>query len=116
MEQQHTSTADGFRPQGPILQLAPDDNVGVAIRAIEPGEILQLGSKQLEAKQPIPFGHKVALDPIVKGAKVIKYGAPIGSATCDIAPGEHVHVHNLASDYLPTYAQRGAPDDAALDR
>jgi hypothetical protein len=38
---------------------------------------------------------------------VIKYGAPIGSATRDIAPGEYVHTHNLKSDYLPTLA-RGA--------
>ena len=28
---------------------------------------------------------------------------PIGSATRDIEPGEHVHLHNMKSDYLPTY-------------
>ncbi len=99
----------------PVLQLAPEDNVGVAIRPIEAGDVFHLGERQVEVAQPIPFGHKVALEPIAKGAKVIKYGAPIGSATCDIAPGEHVHVHNLASDYLPTYAQRGVPGDGASE-
>jgi hypothetical protein len=34
---------------------------------------------------------------------VLKYGAPIGSATADIAPGAHVHVHNMMSDYTPTH-------------
>ena len=33
----------------------------------------------------------------------MKYGAPIGSATAAIAAGEHVHVHNMKSDYTPTY-------------
>ncbi|HRJ73596.1 MAG TPA: SAF domain-containing protein [Terrimicrobiaceae bacterium] len=37
------------------------------------------------------------------GEKILKYGVPIGSATCDIAFGEHVHLHNMKSDYLPTY-------------
>ena len=34
---------------------------------------------------------------------VLKYGAVIGTATSDIGRGEHVHTHNLESDYLPTY-------------
>jgi hypothetical protein len=36
---------------------------------------------------------------------VVKYGAPIGSATRDIGPGEYVHTHNVKSDYLPTLAR-----------
>ncbi|MFZ4533236.1 MAG: SAF domain-containing protein, partial [Alsobacter sp.] len=32
-----------------------------------------------------------------------KYGAPIGVATAAIAPGAHVHVHNVVSAYTPTY-------------
>jgi len=37
------------------------------------------------------------------GDKVRRYGSPIGSMTQDAAPGEHVHLHNLQSDYLHTY-------------
>jgi hypothetical protein len=33
----------------------------------------------------------------------MKYNCPIGSATAPIAAGDYVHVHNVASDYLPTY-------------
>ncbi|MBQ7760937.1 MAG: altronate dehydratase [Clostridia bacterium] len=40
-------------------------------------------------------GHKYALSKIEKGQDVIKYGFPIGVATCDIEIGEHVHTHNV---------------------
>jgi altronate dehydratase small subunit len=48
-------------------------------------------------REAIPFGHKVAIVAIRQGETVVKYGASIGRATADIAPGEHVHVHNLRS-------------------
>lgn len=57
----------------------------------------------MAAAKPIAVGFKIAACPISAGTKVIKYGAVIGTATCDITPGEVVHMHNLASDYLPTY-------------
>ncbi len=40
---------------------------------------------------------------IAPGEKIIKYGVPIGSAVLRISVGEHVHTHNIKSDYLPTY-------------
>ena len=43
-------------------------------------------------------GHKYSVCDIKKGEAVIKYGCPIGHATRDIAKGEHVHVHNLATN------------------
>ena len=43
-------------------------------------------------------GHKYARVDIKKGENVIKYGNPIGHATCDIKAGEHVHTHNLATN------------------
>jgi altronate dehydratase small subunit len=43
----------------------------------------------------IPFGHKFALRPIPMGGSVIKYGEIIGVASQSIAPGDHVHVHNV---------------------
>jgi hypothetical protein len=45
----------------------------------------------------------VAARDIAAGEKIIKYGVPIGSATRDIGAGEHVHTHNVQSDYIPTY-------------
>ena len=43
-------------------------------------------------------GHKYALRDIAKGENIIKYGQPIGHATESIAKGEHVHVHNVATN------------------
>lgn len=45
--------------------------------------------------EEVPRGHKVAVRQVPKGAPVHKYGHVIGYATQDIAPGEHVHTHNL---------------------
>ena len=44
-------------------------------------------------------GHKYAIRPIKKGENVIKYGNPIGHATEDIAVGDHVHTHNVATNF-----------------
>lgn len=86
------------------IRLAPDDNVAVAITAIAAGDLLDIGDGQtITARQSIAFGHKIAISAIRAGQKVSKCGCPIGTATADIAIGEHVHLHNLTSDYLPTY-------------
>ena len=90
-----------------LLLLSEKDNVCVALAAIEAGEQLMLYGQPLRVSDRVPMGHKIATRPIVPGEKVIKYGAPIGSATCAIASGQHVHTHNLKSDYLPTYTLDG---------
>ena len=43
-------------------------------------------------------GHKYALRDIKVGENIIKYGNPIGHATCDIKKGEHVHTHNVKTN------------------
>lgn len=48
--------------------------------------------------EPIPLFHKVAAQPIPKGSPIRKFGQPIGSAACDIAPGQWVHTHNVSLD------------------
>jgi len=46
----------------------------------------------------IEDGHKYAVRDIALGENIIKYGHPIGHATCDIQKGEHVHTHNLKTN------------------
>jgi altronate dehydratase small subunit len=53
---------------------------------------------QIELKDNVPFAHKFAIKRIPKGTQVIKYGYSIGTATDDIEPGEHVHIHNTESN------------------
>src|SRR5678816_592389 len=85
-----------------LLRLHPADNVLTALAPLAVGEQLIVDGAETTIANAISLGHKLAARPIAAGEKVIKYGAPIGSATRDIARGEHVHTHNLKSDYLPT--------------
>ena len=88
-----------------LLRLHPADNVLTVIRTLEAGDSLAIHEAPCVAAARLALGHKVAARAIAAGEKIVKYGAPIGSATCAIAPGEHVHTHNLRSDYLPTFAR-----------
>lgn len=83
------------------LQLDRADNVAVALAALERGERLELGGAAVTLVDPIRVGHKLALAPIERGAAIVKYHEPIGRASAAIAPGEHVHVHNVVSARLP---------------
>nr|WP_122012081.1 altronate dehydratase family protein [Maliibacterium massiliense] len=86
-----------------VMRINGQDNVVVALRPLEAGQQVCAAGQALRCRQAVPFGHKIALAPIARGERIIKYGAPIGEATQDIAPGEHVHTHNvrtLLSDVL----------------
>ena len=61
----------------------------------------------------MPLGHKLARRDIAAGEKIVKYDAPIGSATAAIRAGEHAHVHNIKSDYTPTYHLEDVRKDTA---
>lgn len=71
----------------------PRDNVTTVLDQSTGLRRLQGG---MEVVPGVPFGHKIALRAIARGAPVLKYGVAIGHAICDIAAGEHVHVHNCA--------------------
>jgi (2R)-sulfolactate sulfo-lyase subunit alpha len=49
----------------------------------------------LEARQDIPIGHKVALKDMAPGDTVVKYGIDMGKVVKPITAGEHAHVHNI---------------------
>jgi hypothetical protein len=85
------------------IRLFPTDNVLVLTRSFEAGETIELGDTRRTLQTPIGLGHKIAACAISPGEKIQKYGAPIGSATAPIEPGEHIHLHNMKSDYLPTF-------------
>lgn len=86
-----------------VLVLAPGDNVAIAKSDIAAGTTLQVMGVTVTVKAAMEVGHKFAFRKIAKGERVTKYGAPIGVATQDIAPGDSMHLHNITSDYIPTY-------------
>ncbi|MCI4666289.1 MAG: altronate dehydratase family protein [Neomegalonema sp.] len=75
------------------IRLHASDNVGVALKDLSAGTKLPLLETPLA--HDIARGHKFALEPVAAGASLIRYGQIIGEAKTDIAPGAHVHVHNL---------------------
>jgi hypothetical protein len=91
-----------------LLLLHADDNVLVTRAPVAAGETVQVAGASIAIAKAMPIGHKLARRPIAAGEKVTKYGAPIGTATRGIATGEHVHVHNLASDYTASISLEGA--------
>jgi altronate hydrolase len=79
-----------------LITLHHEDDVALARRELQAGEVLVLAGGTLTVAREVPAGHKVALRPIAPGTVVHRYGQVIGVATSSIAAGEHVHVHNLA--------------------
>ena len=93
------------------LKIHPDDVVAVALTPLAAHTEVEAGGKRITLLEDIPQGHKFALADIPQGAPVVKYGAPIGIATQDIAAGAWVHTHNLKTglgdlleySYAPTH-------------
>ena len=77
------------------------DNVATLLDRAEAGAtITVLGDghvTQIEAREVIEPGHKIALCAIAADQPIIKFGVRIGRATRDIAPGQWVHLNNCAS-------------------
>ncbi len=61
-------------------------------------------------------GHKYALRKINSGENIIKYGFPIGHATCDIEVGEHVHTHNVKTNLEGRLEYTYSPVDCEIQK
>jgi D-threo-aldose 1-dehydrogenase len=88
-----------------LLLLDAEDNVLVCISPIAAGDNLALDGAVVHATRSVGVGHKVARRLLRPGDTVIKYGAPIGSATRAIPPGAWVHSHNMQSDYIRSHSR-----------
>ena len=101
-EQQTVAQRPTMAVINPIIRLHQADNVVMARATLLPGT--SVGDGVITA-QRIPPGHKVAVCRIEEGEAVRKYNQIIGFATQAIAPGEHVHVHNMGmGDFAKDYA------------
>ncbi len=75
----------------PFIRLHPADDVLIARTQLVGGAQVE----NISVKGLIPAGHKVATRAIAQGEAVRRYNQIIGFASKPIAPGEHVHTHNL---------------------
>lgn len=85
--------------------LHPGDDVAVLVEPAAAGEAVEIVGDAggdgvggvLATAAALPLGHKIAVRALPAGTAVRKHGEVIGRMTAAAAPGEHVHVHNLAS-------------------
>jgi len=82
------------------LLIDDNDSVVVVLEAVAASDVVAYVSSEgmqgsVVASEAIPPFHKIARKAVGKGAQVIKYGQPIGTAQADITIGCHVHEHNL---------------------
>jgi hypothetical protein len=90
-----------------ILLLHPADNVYVVCQSLGGDECLMTADGDIRVSGAVAVGHKIARSEIAGGQPIIKYGVPIGSALRDVFRGEHVHLHNMRSDYIASHARGG---------
>jgi altronate hydrolase len=95
-------------PSRLAIVLDAADNVATALVPLAAGQRVESESGAVTLAAAVPRGHKFALRAIRAGEPVVKYGQPIGRATVSVAPGQHVHSHNLAT-------QRGTQAPSAQD-
>ena len=86
-----------------LIRLSETDNVLVACRDLQKGEKIVFGETTYTMEGFVGLGHKIAAKDIGSGESIVKFNVVIGSASSKIKKGEHVHVHNMESNYIATY-------------
>jgi (2R)-sulfolactate sulfo-lyase subunit alpha len=77
------------------------DDVAVAVAEISAGEEIVVvyidddAERTVRAQADVPYGHKVALQPLAAGAPVTEYSTQVGVARTNIEAGDYVHTHNV---------------------
>lgn len=83
------------------LLMDEQDNVVTCVKEVPAGEqvVYRKGDQILtvEAKETIPYCHKVALEDLPEGTDVLKYGELIGRTTVPVAKGHWVNHNNIYS-------------------
>ncbi|WP_367565786.1 UxaA family hydrolase [Lacrimispora sp.] len=105
------------------FQIDLQDNVATVLAEVKADEPVKLiGGREEEivaAATDIPTGHKIALQDIGSGEKIIKYGVAIGRATANIPKGSWVHLHVIQSIYDERSGhldvKTGAPKDTRYE-
>ncbi|MCS7025066.1 MAG: altronate dehydratase family protein [Bryobacteraceae bacterium] len=86
--------------QNAVIHLHPSDNVAIARASLSPGQPLVIAGRQITVCDPVAVGHKVAIQAIPAGGRLIRYGQDIGRARIPIEPGQWVHTHNVGFEEL----------------
>ncbi len=96
-DQAASGSMNGAQNDTMSLRIHGDDNVAVALQDLDAGSRIDVGARRILLRDAVGKGHKFALHDIAAGQPVLKYGFVIGKASADIAAGDHVHSHNMAT-------------------
>ncbi|MEM1321147.1 MAG: altronate dehydratase family protein [Bacteroidota bacterium] len=81
--------------QNIILKIHPEDNILVALRDLEAGQVLNWQNHQVRLLEAIPAKHKFAAVDFAEGAPVMLYGILVGKATRPIPKGSRIRTENV---------------------
>jgi altronate hydrolase len=79
----------------PVLQIDPRDNVLVALKPLQPGDVVHYGANSCTISTPVPPKHKVALVDLQPGDLVYLYGMVVAEATESIPRGAAISTRNV---------------------
>lgn len=100
-----------------VLKIHPDDNVIVALKDFEEGEVAEWEGQSYILQHDMPAKHKFVTNDIVLGGKIYMYGVLVGEAIQAIAKGAAITTANVkhsASDFgLGEQQTTWAPPDVS---
>jgi altronate hydrolase len=97
-----------------VIRIDERDQVVVAPLGLHPGQSVRVGGREISVLEDIPPCHKMAVEKIPAGKRVLKYGCPFGVATKDIGQGQWVHSHNVRTELegILSYRYEPGPEGA----
>lgn len=90
-----------------IIKIHPSDNVIVALKDLEKGEVVMYEGQHYEMQENIPAKHKFYTEDITIGGEVKMYGVLVGKAVVALRRGDLMTTTNLHHAADP-YVYRGA--------
>jgi SAF domain len=109
--ERETETMTDKPSESVFLLLDPRDNVLISAGDAFAGMVIAIDGQHYTLGQDIALGHKIARATLRPGEQVYRSGFPIGTVTQDIAIAEHVHAHNLTSNYLRAHDRASGSHD-----
>lgn len=92
-----------------VIRVNELDSVAVAPVGLHNGQTVTVAGREILVLDDIPPCHKLAIQPVQKGSRVLKYGCPFGVATQDIQTGQWVHTHNVRTELEGILSYRYEP-------
>lgn len=81
--------------QKKLIKVNPTDNVAVALVNLSAGEVLSFENETITIESDVKMKHKIALQPLEAGDRIIMYGVLVGKASARIAKGGLLSTANV---------------------